>query len=1715
MSSYSSVSSGSVSPEITSDEEDSTMAEVERKRLIAARGQCKASFTRLQKYLSENTQFAIEDLQVRKQNLVEIYAKYKDISISLELLDEKEEDEDAEERYLTLLSILERHMKQYKPQTDVSRDHNHHAAKLPTLEIPVFDGKDVSNYKPFMEMFKAVVHNDSRLSDIQRICFLKKYVKGEPLNIIDNLPIIGKSYEAALELLQKRYNNPALLIHSHVSNLIDMPGIQRGTAQQIRDIVAKIRQHVTALKNLEQPVSEWNAILSCILMRKIDSLTVRLFHSERDTTKVVTVDELLSYLDKRAASLEASPPTSEKHQVKVKSAVSLSVMSKSESPKCLMCSQVHKLFQCPTFKAESIQKRLELVIKNNLCQLCLAFHPQKCRYKFKCSVCNSSSHNSLLHQPEDKAGAGAKSNDGKPAAPVSLHISQPLTASIVLPTAKVLVTGANNEKFIVRALLDSGSQSSFCTTSLADQLGLPLIDLHKNISTLGDVCNNSTSKGIQLQCESLKNNFHFNVTCSVINKITSNVPQRKIDLSSFIIPKHLDLADKDFHTPGEISMLLACDVFFKIIKDGKIEGGPADPILLNTQLGYIISSPGISTDNTAIAMHTVISPELDHCVSQFWEAEKVPDVYHESLPEHEYSEKVFDESVSLKNNTFEVKYPLKVELQDIDPSNSYAIALQRLYSLEKRFTKDPKYHGLYKAFIQEYLDLGHAKIIDTKNCEPRDEPRFFLPHHGVLRLDKQTNKLRVVFDASARNKNGLSLNDLMCNGPVVQNSLFDILILFRTYKYTIQCDIRHMYRMITIHPDYRCLQNILWREKGVMHVLQLQTVTYGLTSSAYLATKCLISLAMQYKDRYPLASAAIINNSYIDDIQAGCNTIEQVRQLKNELISLLNHANFRLHKWVSNSSELLHDVPQEALGSYRRDLDQDKSIVKILGIAYDAGSDAFLLNGRDVVPIKVPTKRSVLSSISRLFDPLGFVGPVTMRAKLFMQELWQYDLDWDTPLPLELETFWNSFYANLVSMPEIVNPRFVQTNIDSELEVVGYCDASAKGYGCCIYIKVKNGGECSTHLICSRSRLNGINSKLTIPKLELNGALLLAKLASHIAKLLKIQNVHLFCDSKIVLGWLDLSPVKVPAYIGNRVKEIKKYTQCSFWHFTPGVFNPADILSRGCEPMDISDNSLWRHGPNYLLECNNYSLYLANVEKPFQPVSISDTPYTQCTVTIKNDAIEPIIEKYSSLYKTVRIMAKVLRFINKCRKGSSVSSTEISVGEFRKALSSIQKIVQRHYFAEELKCIADAVPIKTSLKSLHPFVDSNGIMRVGGRLHNADVDYSKKFPIILPKHCHITKLIIRQEHFALLHAGLKLVLSSLAQRYYIINSVREVKSVIHKCTICCRHKAETAKQLMGSLPKDRVTPARVFERVGIDYCGPFEIKQSTKRNSIISKGYVAVIVCFASKAVHLEVVSDMTTDTFLAAFKRFVSRRGLPTDVYCDNASTFKGANNQLKELYKLHNNKDFQENINSFMLQKEIKFHFIPSYSPNHGGLWEAAVKSAKFHLKRISTCKVFTYEQFNTIMIEIESILNSRPLLAKSSQDLSDFSALTPGHFIIGSPLAAIPQPILTDYPVNRLRFWRCCEQVRQHFWRAWSKDYLSSLNERTKWRKVLPNLKVGDVVLLLNPNAPPLHWPLGKVTKVVCGKDGHVRVVEVQTSDKKLHTRAVSKVVLLPIE
>jgi hypothetical protein len=266
-------------------------------------------------------------------------------------------------------------------------------------------------------------------------------------------------------------------------------------------------------------------------------------------------------------------------------------------------------------------------------------------------------------------------------------------------------------------------------------------------------------------------------------------------------------------------------------------------------------------------------------------------------------------------------------------------------------------------------------------------------------------------------------------------------------------------------------------------------------------------------------------------------------------------------------------------------------------------------------------------------------------------------------------------------------------------------------------------------------------------------------------------------------------------------------------------------------------------------------------------------------------------------------------------------------------------------------------------------------------------------------------------------------------------------------------------------------------------------------------------VCLATKAVHLEVAMDLSTDSFIAAFKRFVARRGMPSHMYSDCGTNFVGAQKELKALLESseHNNK-----MSSFLVDRGIEWRFNSPGAPNQGGLWEAGVKGVKYHLRRVIGDTILTQEEFRTVLAQIEAALNSRPIGAMTS-DPVDMEVLTPGHFLIGEPLTAIPEPALDHIPINRLSRWQRTQQMFQHFWNRWSKEYLHQLQERGKWRKKTPNFQVGDLVLIKEDDLPPLKWKMGRVQQVQLDAENLVRNALLKTVKGEL-TRSVVKLVPL---
>lgn len=404
----------------------------------------------------------------------------------------------------------------------------------------------------------------------------------------------------------------------------------------------------------------------------------------------------------------------------------------------------------------------------------------------------------------------------------------------------------------------------------------------------------------------------------------------------------------------------------------------------------------------------------------------------------------------------------------------------------------------------------------------------------------------------------------------------------------------------------------------------------------------------------------------------------------------------------------------------------------------------------------------------------------------------------------------------------------------------------------------------------------------------------------------------------------------------------------------------------------------------------------------------------------------------------------------------------------------------------------------------------SGLLRLRGRLQFSQLNANAKHPLILPRASFLTSLVIDQHHRRTLHGGAQLTLSSIRQQFWILGGRVPVRAFIHKCVTCTRHRAVTSQQRIGQLPSSRVKQCRPFLHVGVDYAGPLTLKTFRGRGAKSYKGYFVLFVCFASSAIHLEAVTDYTTEGFLAAFKRFTARRGLCSSITSDCGTNLVGADRELQRLFHATSRK--WSRIANTLAQDGISWKFNPPSALHFGGKWEAGVKSVKHHLRRIIGEAILTYEELSTLFTQIEAVLNSRPL-CPLSDDPSDLTALTPGHFLIGSALTAVPEPTYKGLLPNRLSRWQLLRQFIGTFWKRWASEYLHQLQTSSKWNKDKPPLKIGNLVLIKDERFPPSKWPLARIIALHPGADGGVRVVTLKTKDTVLK-RPIVKLCALPV-
>lgn len=719
--------------------------------------------------------------------------------------------------------------------------------------------------------------------------------------------------------------------------------------------------------------------------------------------------------------------------------------------------------------------------------------------------------------------------------------------------------------------------------------------------------------------------------------------------------------------------------------------------------------------------------------------------------------------------------------------------------------------------------------------------------------------------------------------------------------------------------------------------------------------------------------------------------------------------------------------------------------------------------------------------------------------------MWTHNVSWDDEIPVSIQQQWAKFVESLSFINHLSIPRraFHDSSRDY-IELHIFCDASQQAYGACAYIRTyTSDGSISVQLLVAKGRVAPLKA-LTIPRLELCAAFTGVNLSNKILNSVRNKNCkcYYWSDSIIVLSWINSPTHKLQTFVKHKVTDILKHTEPQTWYYVPTKQNPADIITKCTNAQQLLHTPLWFSGPDFLRNDDKHSW-------PQQPghLSVSDLPEVRSQTHLTHKHVtdnNSFIYKYSNFNKLTRIVAYILRFIHYCKHKQSNQINikkrqqmrrgdvmPLSTSELNSARYQLAKLVQLDLFFEEYQLLLHNKQLPTShkLNSLNPFIGDGNLIRVGGRLAQSPYNYDRKFPILLHSAHYITQIIFSTYHITLLHAGPQLLLSHIRQTFWPISGRNLARKTTQSCVTCKRFKGKTVTPIMGQLPEQRLHANFVFSDVGVDYAGPIMINNRKGRGSVLVKSYICIFICFAVKAVHLELVTDLTTESYIAAINRFISRRGKPNNIYSDNGKNLVGAARVVTNFLRNHG-----ESIYSCAAEQGVNFHFIPPYSPHFGGLWESTVKSVKHHLKRVLGMAHLTYEEMYTLLVQIEGILNSRPLTPLSS-DPNDLSALTPFHFLIGRTLTVLPHPQMSDCDTARLPRHHRIELLRQHFWRRFNKEYISQLHQRTRWQRSRGALTEGSLVIVKDEALPVAQWPLGRIVKLYPGHDGEARVADIK--------------------
>ena len=1391
-------------------------------------------------------------------------------------------------------------------------------AKLPKLNLPKFAG-DPLTWSEFWEPFEALV-DDTELNDIVKFTYLSSLLEGEAKATVSGLKLTGANYDSAVTQLKDRYGRPQRIISSHIQEMLQLsvPASQGNRVTGLWQFYNQLNAHVRSLETLKVTGTQYGVVLTPLVLSRLPT-DLRLEWARVGEDHEDDLEFLLEFLGNEIRRRErsqvivsqSSPGNFSKSvgdERKKATATAAALYSSSGTQKLhyALCSKSHHTTKCWSLTRGPMEQRWDRVTKSGLCYSCLTKNHTAKACNKGCSKCNGK-HHVLLCSAKRPAGNGNSMDNsldhGRPPPPPPPperpssgdHLSSSdrlashtylthdshdlLDKKVFLQTIQVTVQGRSGVT-LANVLFDTGSDRSYISESLVMKIGPEWAgDQHVAYAAFGQK-NPSKTKlrnlyQVELMCKDgqykplLATEVPF--VCAPIYR--PSVPERF--LRSF---RDLSLAGD--YKQGErfsVDILLGLDAYWSFVLP-QIVPGPDGLVAQNTVFGYILSGcvPGSAGADGVSMSHPLLCFDVSAAdMSRLWDLESI------GIPEDEDTVdpllQWFDESVQFQDGRYVVALPWKDDAPRL--KNNLKQAGARLERLTQKLSQQPDLECRYSCALEEMETSG---VIMEVPPEELDSPHltYYMPHRPVVKESSSTTKVRPVFDASACGYNGVSLNDCMHTGPQLIPSLVDILIRFRRCFVGLTADIQKAFLQIRVRAQDQDVHRFLLKSDDATRVMRFDRVPFGNRASPFLLNATVRHHLSLFDDSK--AVLELRENMYVDNLISGVDDDGEGCSFMREATEVMSKAGMNLTQWCSSSRAVCDMVAQEF---------DDKlatgSVCKVLGLEWRPQEDCFSFNCLTVSPGLFVTKPVVLSFIARTFDPLGFSAPFIMSAKIMFQQLWRLKLEWDVPAPEDIQAGFLRWCDDLEMLRGWMVPRSFMGYPWCDvmmMELHGFGDASPVAYGACVYLKTQaKDGTWSASLVLAKARVAPLKTQ-TLPRLELLGALLCSRLVVLVKKALKLpDDVTCVCwsDSTVTLAWIRSDPHRWKPFVANRVAEIQIHVSPSHWLHCRTEFNPADLLTRGLSANELVQSKAWLHGPEFLCEGSYEHILPDSVVEETSESShdAADAEHVVLLVATGSVCVFPV-ERWSGLCKAIRVVGWVQRFIHnvRCEKSQRLFD-DLNFQELESAKYCLIQSVQAEHYAADIALLRSGKPVAASSKiaKLTPFIDSDGLLRVQGRLQQSTMEYGTKHPIILPK-CHLSLLVVRFQHLLQKHAGVVTLLVMLRNHYWIVGARRLAKQVKKDCVACRRIDAPACKQRMAPLPVHRVKQAPVFSTTGIDHAGPLYCCDVNK------KFYILLFTCSVVRALHLELVESLNVQETLRAIRRFVSRRGLPSVIWSDNS---------------------------------------------------------------------------------------------------------------------------------------------------------------------------------------------------------------------------------------